>query len=183
MKIMRKICLTCVLIIVMACCSGCDEEFTEGLGMAKDIAGAAVKVAVAPDTVTTSSCEGNISVLSELLNARQGLLLKEYVAPDAILGISKEYKDLVNDPGNAQLNRILVDEIAEAVFDEKLDINYLTISDINFELKDMVDYGAFIRSHAVMTNQGKQTNVVINWRPIYEISAGAWAVYSIKLDE
>ncbi len=181
----RKLFLAIVAsLTLIITCSGCSEEFSQGVGVAKDIAGAAIQAEIAPDSSVSSNCKGNLANVATLLNDRNGLYLKEFIAPDVPYGSVREnYNALVDDIQNAQLNGIVFDGFVSAVFDENLNINYHTISDISFEVKDMADLGAIIRSHAVMTNNNQQTDVIVIWHPVYEISDGVWAVYSIKKDK
>lgn len=180
----RKIFLIIASFILIITCSGCSEEFSQGVGVAKDIAEAAIKAEVAPEKTVISNCQGNLANVATVLNGRNGLYLKEIIAPDISYGSVREnYNALVDDPFNAQLNGIVFDGFVSAFIDEELNINYHTISDISFEVTDMVDLGSIIRSHAVMTNNNQQTNVIVMWHPMYKVSDGVWAVYSIKKDK
>jgi hypothetical protein len=165
-------------------CSGCSEEVSQGLNMAKDIAGTAIKSEIAPDSTVASNCKSNLANFATLLNGRNGLMLKEWLAPDTpYQNVRENYNALVDDNQNKQLNGLVFDGFVSAVFDEKLNINYHTISDISFEVKDIVDLGGIMRGHATMTNNNQQTDVIVVWHPMYKVSDGVWMVYSIKSDE
>ena len=180
----RKIGLVFVLMVILTCC-GCSDEVKQTLSMAKNVAETAIQSQIEAKEPERSYCKTQLSYVQGFLNERNSFILPQFLSRRIVY--DKETRDLCqqlsNDQFNNQLRGLAFEKLCQSFIDDKLNINFRTISDLKFEIKDMYDYGEYIKGYAVMTNGGEQQNVIVTWYPEWARNDGVWLVYSITADE
>ena len=101
-----------------------------------------------------------------------------------ILGdLHDTYNLLKNDPYNEELNRIIINGVTGRIFDEDLGINYDTVSDMDFIIKDMSTTGSFTRAKCEMINGGQSQNVIVRWQIDNSGGMPFWMLYSVMPED
>lgn len=170
--------ITC---LAMLTCSGCDVMKTAGKVVDK-----AAYLAEDANDETKTICMSNLSYFRDALNMRLGTAAYEATALHSDL--TDTYKKAKEMPDEELLdsdeNMLLLDEIAKLVFDDELDINYTTVSNLDFSLRDMKDSGTFVISHAIMTNDNTEHDVIITWQKTTNFAGTTYPlIFSIKTNE
>lgn len=170
--------ITC---LAMLTCSGCDVMKTAGKVVDK-----AAYLADDANDETKTICMSNLSYFREALNMRLGPAVYEASALHSSLADTyKKAKEMTEEELlDSDENMLLVDEISKLVFDDDLNINYATISNLDFSIRDMKDSGSFVISHAIMKNDNTEHEVVITWQKTTNFSGTTYPlIFSIKTNE
>lgn len=167
MKTIRKIGLVCISAIVIAC-SGCNiwNEVDKGSDAVVSVVGEE------PNDDTKFMCEESLKKFVYGLNQKYGptaLIATEWNS--GLTDLSNALSDVPNSDAIAsEKNILLINEITSSVFDDNLNINYDTISNLDFAIKEMYDLGEYIRANCVMKNNEQLYNVTVQWHIVDNIA-------------
>lgn len=166
MKKLKQIYL--LLLIIVVFCSGCDvwEKVDKGLDSVVSI------VEEEPNDDTKFMCEESLKKFIYGLNQKYGPTA--LIATEWNSGLT-DLRDALSDVPNSEAitsekNILLINEITSRVFDDNLNINYDTISNLDFAVREMYDVGEYIRANCVMKNNDQLYNVTVQWHFVDNIA-------------